>query len=171
MGGRGESAHRGTCVKDHAGARLDQSGCRSPQRHQLPHYFAYIPGRNQYLIGESGQVVRGAQHLSRYSGAAPAPEDMMRGVIDVETYSEVDLNRAGALRYAVDPTTECLCVAIQYDDDTVRIWKPGDDPLPIPDVLAAWNAEFDRAIYNHILVRRHGWPKVPHQRWDCIMVR
>lgn len=96
---------------------------------------------------------------------------MTRGTIDVETYSEIDLAKAGSLVYATHPSTDCLCVSIFYEDETIRTWKPGDEPLPLPDELTAWNAEFDRAIYNHVLVPKYGWPRVDHQRWSCTMVR
>lgn len=89
----------------------------------------------------------------------------MLGLIDVETYSAADI-KLGAHYYATHPTTEVLCVGL---GDVV--WVPGE-PIPdVPEQLYAWNAEFDRLIYDHILVPRHGWPRRNTNAWDCLMVR
>ena len=84
-------------------------------------------------------------------------------IIDIETYATIGIDQ-GSHVYATHPDTEVLCVVI---DDL--LWRPGD-PIPdVPSTLSAWNAEFDRLIYDHILVPRYGWPRV--YDWDCLMVR
>jgi DNA polymerase bacteriophage-type len=96
---------------------------------------------------------------------------------DFETRSCVDLKYAGASRYAADPTTEVLCVAYAVDDAPVQIWTPGQ-PVPQefidaardPDwLVVAHNDQFERAIENHILAPRFGFPLVPIERHLCTM--
>ena len=83
--------------------------------------------------------------------------------LDCETRSTIDLKKAGAYRYGEDPTTEVILLAY-HDSDTQTggTWLPGDSP---PDCLldplamvAAWNASFERIMYQNILVPRHGFP-------------
>jgi len=91
---------------------------------------------------------------------------------DIETRSTVDLEVAGAWRYAADPTTEVLCVGYAVDDDEPQIWTPGD---PIPEAfttatrVVAHNFQFERAIATHILTPRFGWPEIPLERQVCSM--
>jgi DNA polymerase len=98
-------------------------------------------------------------------------------VLDVETKSRIDLRKAGAWRYAADPSTDVWCVAFAVDDDPVELWLSGD-PVPTaildcaadPDALfVAHNAGFERAISKHILEPRYGWPGIPIERWRCTM--
>ena len=60
---------------------------------------------------------------------------------DIETRSAANLNKVGARRYAVDPTTEVLCVAYAIDDEEPAIWTPGQ-PVPQPFIEAAANADW-----------------------------
>jgi DNA polymerase len=96
---------------------------------------------------------------------------------DVETRSAVDLKATGAHRYAADPTTEVLCIGYAVDDGPADIWIPGQ-PIPAPFVEAARNPDwlviahndaFERAIEEHILTPRHGWPQIPIDRHRCTM--
>ena len=48
--------------------------------------------------------------------------------LDFETRSAADLKKVGAVRYAMDPTTEILCMACRVDDGPVLLWKRGDPP-------------------------------------------
>lgn len=93
---------------------------------------------------------------------------------DFETRSTVDLIRAGAYIYAANKYTDVNCLGWAIDDDDPELWVPG---MPIPkkllkallrgDVIKAWNAQFERLIWNNCLVR-HGFPKVELQRFYCI---
>jgi DNA polymerase len=97
---------------------------------------------------------------------------------DYETRSTVDLKAVGAARYAADPSTDVWCVAYAVDDEPVQLWWPGE---PVPKVFfkaarnSAWkvvahNDAFERAIEEHILAPRYGWPLVPIERHVCTMV-
>jgi DNA polymerase len=96
---------------------------------------------------------------------------------DVETRSTVNLETAGAWRYAADPTTEVLCLAFAIDDAEPEIWVPGA-PIPIVFTTAArdssWrivahNYAFERAISARILEPHHGWPYIPIAQQRCSM--
>jgi DNA polymerase len=96
---------------------------------------------------------------------------------DIETRSRIALAKSGAWRYAADPSTEVLCVGYAIDDAPAHIWAP-DQPIPEefhtaahdPDwLIVAHNDAFERAIEEHILAPRYGWPLVPIERHRCTM--
>lgn len=95
--------------------------------------------------------------------------------LDYETFSACNLRAAGAWSYAMHPSTELLCFAYAFDDETPLTWAPG---LPIPwplvkriksgERIGAWNANFERAISMHVMRRLHPWfPDVAVEQWDC----
>ena len=86
--------------------------------------------------------------------------------LDFETRSAVDLNKAGAYRYAMDPSTEVLCLSYRVGDGPIQRWSPGDPPLQVARMLAH-NAAFERAIWNHTL----GWPTLSPEMQDCTLAR
>lgn len=94
--------------------------------------------------------------------------------IDFETRSTVDLRRTGVYRYAQDASTDVWCMAYAFDDEDPAVWKPGE-PLPVALVqyieqcgeLRAWNAQFERTIWNAILTKRYGWPATTVDQWVC----
>lgn len=98
--------------------------------------------------------------------------------LDVETFSECDLKKAGAWRYAEDPSTELLVATYSIDEAPVKTWWPGQ-PMPWDlceaiengAVIDAHNAMFERAIWTRILTPRHGWPLPEPHQWDCTMAR
>jgi DNA polymerase len=96
---------------------------------------------------------------------------------DIETRSALNLETAGAWRYAADPTTEVLCIGFAVDDADPEIWAPGE---PIPQIfitaandpnwsIVAHNYAFERAIETRILVPRCGWPQIPIAQQHCSM--
>ncbi len=91
---------------------------------------------------------------------------------DFETFSGCDLKKAGAWRYAEDPTTEVICLATRVDKGHTRIWVPGfpTDELremaEDPNVIwCAHNAAFEKAIWRNIMVPVFGLPDIPDHRW------
>ena len=97
--------------------------------------------------------------------------------IDVETYSEVDIAKAGAYRYCNDPSFEILLFAYAFDDEPVQIVDLVKEPtlpdeiigaLMDPNVLkTAFNANFERnAISNDFVMI-----DCPPEQWDCTMIR
>jgi DNA polymerase len=92
---------------------------------------------------------------------------------DIETRSALDLEIAGACRYAADPSTEILCVAYAIDDGEPQIWLPGE-PVPSKDfqaaeLVVAHNYQFERNIAVHKLDPLYGWPHVPLSKQCCSM--
>jgi DNA polymerase len=106
-------------------------------------------------------------------------------LIDFETASACDLKRAGAWRYAEDPTTEILCLGYTIDGGEGRVLTPSElvqsalnsspsdelcyaayDPACI---FVAHNAQFEKVIWRNIMVAQLGWPDIPNDRWHDIM--
>ena len=97
----------------------------------------------------------------------------MRLTIDFETRSACDIKKHGSWVYSEHPTTEVLCLAMKWEDLSPVIWAPG---LP-PDVyleaierateIEAHNASFEYAIWENVMVKRHGWPSLPLEKLRC----
>lgn len=92
--------------------------------------------------------------------------------IDFETYSECDIKTAGGYNYAAHPTTEVLCMAWAIDDEEPQLWVPGEDiPERLHDAIEdgaeiwAWNAAFERAVWEHKIAPKYCLPVLPHQ-WN-----
>lgn len=98
--------------------------------------------------------------------------------LDTETYSEVDLFKAGLHRYAEDPSTEITVAQwavgdgepVVCDITTMpRPFVPADLRFLLEDpnvIIKAHNAQFDRTILRHV------WGiDIPVERWRCTMVQ
>jgi DNA polymerase len=96
--------------------------------------------------------------------------------IDFETRSECDLKTAGAWKYSKHPSTEVLCMALNYETPPYRgdrttaliieqLFKGYVDK--INGTIEAHNAFFEYAIWHNIMVPRYGWPMVPADQWYC----
>jgi len=95
---------------------------------------------------------------------------------DFETRSELELKDVGLDVYARHPSTDVWCFAWAIDDGEPEIWAPG---MPAPAVafpfsfksttFYAHNAQFELAIWNHIMVPRYGWPVLDPARVRCTM--
>lgn len=74
--------------------------------------------------------------------------------IDIETYSGVDIKRAGAFQYALSPDFEILLFAYSADDGPVEVvdLRQGDT-LP-PDILRAL---FDPSVVKHAYNAAFEW--------------
>lgn len=98
--------------------------------------------------------------------------------VDFESRSAVDLRKTGVYVYAEDPSTDVWCMAFSWDGEDVRIWKPGD---PIDTELENWiveggklqafNAAFERIIWNKIMAPRYNWPRTRSGQWYCTMAQ
>ena len=95
---------------------------------------------------------------------------------DIETRSAVSLRECGANVYAIDPTTQVLCLVYATNDEDPLLWLPAD---PVPPVfleiaadpnnwqLVAHNYDFERAILEHILIPRHDFRPIPLEAQHC----
>lgn len=105
--------------------------------------------------------------------------------LDIETYSSVDLAKAGVYKYAESEDFQVLLFAYAYDDEPVTVldltkgglpWRIAQD-LRDPDVIKkAHNAAFERVCLSWYLYRKY-WSVVgnPFQYldpagWYCTMV-
>jgi DNA polymerase len=99
--------------------------------------------------------------------------------IDFETRSAVDLRKTGVYKYASDPSTDIWCMAYKAPwSDDVLVWQPGDevdthleDWILAGGLLSAWNANFERVIWNEIMVGRYQWPRTAIKQWRCTMAQ
>lgn len=92
--------------------------------------------------------------------------------IDFETYSEARLKEVGAHRYAMDKSTDVICLSYSINDAEPDLWYPG---LPIPDDLVkaiearylvyAWNTGFEFVIWNYVLMPKYNFPAIPFMSW------
>ena len=106
--------------------------------------------------------------------------------IDSETRSLLDVTVTGAYKYAKHHSTENLVWGYVFDDGSGDIWSPAwawgnsevsrADPTS-PNALldhvqkggyvVAWNAFFDRHIWNEVMVKKYGWPVLPLEQVFC----
>lgn len=98
--------------------------------------------------------------------------------LDFETRSAADLKKVGAVRYAMDPTTDVLCAAYRFDDGPVHLWRRGGPPpqdliaaVASGVTVAAHNALFELAIWTYVCGPRLGWGKLSPHQMDCTMSR
>lgn len=91
---------------------------------------------------------------------------MIKAHIDFETFSTVDLKKAGSHVYSKSKDTEILCLAYAIGEQEINLWRPGDTD---PDDLLLWveleqpvvahnMGGFEYLIWNNILSTRYGWP-------------
>ncbi len=106
--------------------------------------------------------------------------------VDSETRSLADVTKVGGYTYAHNKTTDALVWGYAFDDEPGRMWSPSwawgntlrshaDSPAPSDllehaangGYLIAWNAFFDRWIWNAVMVPKYGWPKTQPEQWLC----
>lgn len=107
--------------------------------------------------------------------------------VDIETYSDVDIKKAGLYKYAQSPAFEVLLIAWAVNDGPVRIVDLTIDPgaegagreyQALQDflrvyndrdtMLHAYNAAFEHTCLNE-WARRRGLPERPIGDWRCTM--
>lgn len=93
--------------------------------------------------------------------------------VDFETYSECDIKTAGGYNYAAHPTTEVLCMAWAIDDEEPKLWVPTDSfprrlavAIESGAELWAWNAAFERAVWQHQMLPKHKAPVINPDQWN-----
>ena len=103
-------------------------------------------------------------------------EKLPKVELDCETKSEADLKRVGAVNYAMHPSTEVICLSYIIDnpkeDNDIKTWLPGQ-PMPqdLRDAveagyrMEAFNVQFEEAIWEHVLVKKHKWCYVAPDQW------
>lgn len=103
--------------------------------------------------------------------------------IDIETYSETDLSKAGVYRYSEDPAFEILLFGVSIDDGNVVVYDLAQGEKIPAEILHAlkdnritkWahNAMFERVCLSRYLQDKHLIPKGTYlspEGWKCSMV-
>lgn len=79
----------------------------------------------------------------------------MKVSIDFETYSELDIKKVGAWQYSKHHSTEVLCMAYAFGDESPKLWTPNVFPFPLTErnslELHAWNSFFEFSIWKNVL--------------------
>lgn len=94
----------------------------------------------------------------------------MKVTFDFETRSHIDLRKLGVYRYASDPSTEILCVAVKIDSAPAYILEDHrelEDIVMAADTVHAHNMGFERNIYRYILVPKYGMRDLPLAKLRC----
>ena len=98
--------------------------------------------------------------------------------LDTETYSSIDIKKAGAFKYMEAPDFEILLLPYAWNDDPVRVLDLTDpaDREELPDILAglqdpdtikvAHNSAFERAAYH----RAFGFYQPPEEWVDTMIL-
>jgi DNA polymerase len=112
---------------------------------------------------------------------------MIKLHLDFESRSPVDLRASGAHKYARDPRTEILCVALARDNNAPILFKARDigennggcgDQLAraaLRDdiIMVAHGVHFEYPMWNYCLTRM--FPRLPRiaapSRWSCTLAR
>lgn len=103
-------------------------------------------------------------------------------LIDFETASSCELKKAGAWRYAEDPTTEILCLGYIFAEPHQGVVLPAADLLYgsraaaelarcVADqdcIFVAHNVAFEKAIWHNLMAQVYGWPDIPDERWHDV---
>ena len=96
---------------------------------------------------------------------------MIEVVCDFETASAVNLKLVGHDRYAADPTTEILSLVYRLSGGRNTLWTPevyGSELRALaaePTVMFVSHANFEQSIWREIMVKVHGFPPLPAERW------
>ena len=108
--------------------------------------------------------------------------------LDFETRSRADLTEIGAFKYAQDPSTEVMCLAVKRDDGPTLVWIPTefevmdslagntvsdegaralvDAMLADDGPLYAFNAQFEWVVFRYVMPR-YGFAEPTLKRWRC----
>lgn len=102
-----------------------------------------------------------------------------RTTIDFETRSAVKLKVRGVAIYAMHESTVALCLAYRTPAGLKQwIWDGSDKPEMPHDLrrlvedgfeFHAFNAAFERYVWEHVCVNKWGWSPVPLSRWRCTL--
>ncbi len=115
----------------------------------------------------------------------------MNLTIDFETRSRADLKKTGPWVYGSHSSTQVLCLSVKVGKEPSCLWLPSftygwlpmGHGLPImtadrlveiiseAEEVEAHSAEFEQAIWHHVMVRRHAFPEIPLNKWRCSAAR
>lgn len=89
-------------------------------------------------------------------------------VVDFETYSPVDIT-CGPVKYASHKDADIVCMSFKVNDNPVRRWVPGAEPIPSifyhEANIYAHNAFFDYCIWFFVGVSKYKFPLIKLSSW------
>lgn len=103
-------------------------------------------------------------------------------IFDFETRSPVDLLNRGVYVYVEHPETDALLASFKMSEPSdlwtgpegICRWKRGEpcpsylrDYVEAGGEICAHNAAFERLIWWHVMVPKHGWPKPKLEQFRC----
>lgn len=105
--------------------------------------------------------------------------------LDFESRSACDIKKHGAWVYSEHPTTDALMLAVRADGAGVGYWANTEltglkgtltkeqvfDMVHNADEIHAFNASFERAIWENVCHKRYGWPALPIHKLRCSMAQ
>ena len=116
----------------------------------------------------------------------PVYINRLKATIDFETRSACSLRKSGAWRYAIDPSTEVLCLGYRlpsWKPGRTALWHPACPQISLQEstdlnslvelfdwitagkLVEAHNAFFERALWRNILEPRYGAPPIADTQW------
>jgi len=120
----------------------------------------------------------------------------MQVYLDIESLSEADIKKVGAILYCEHPSTDLLCLQFgtcaedlmlvlpkvrtkRYDRnqgwwvcDCQSSWDLLHQYAEDPDVIfIAHNAPFEMPFWENVMVGKYGMPSIPIERWRCTMAK
>ena len=118
----------------------------------------------QQAVNQALKTVRQQIHSAQVQLAKP------RMMLDFETRCELNLKDVGAFVYSRHPSCKILMVTYQLDSwKETKIWTfdQGEPPQDLLDAaidgriqLNAFNAFFEYCIWQHVAVKKLGWPEL-----------
>lgn len=94
--------------------------------------------------------------------------------IDFETRSQADLKKVGIYNYASDPSTQVMMMGYAFNEEPAQLWSPDEsfpqriiDHVVQVDTLYAFNAQFERLIWNYVLANDFKLPGTRLTQWKC----
>ena len=103
---------------------------------------------------------------------------MLKVHLDFETASPQDLG-AGVYKYAENTDTRVWGFCYRFGHEDVQAWYPHSpvpnrllDHISLGGLIVAHNAQFERIIWNEVLLRRFpAWPALTIGQMRCTMAR
>lgn len=113
--------------------------------------------------------------------------------LDIETFSRADLKKVGLAKYAEDESTDVNCACWAVGNGPVHAWIPAGDQefadalrkmneidgeiyvgpkCPVDtdnQIVAAWNAAFERSVLNGPAGARYSFPRIEIKQTFCSM--
>ena len=101
---------------------------------------------------------------------------MAKVILDFESRSRVDIWECGAYAYSIHPSTEVLCLVYAIGDSDPQLLRKDDLGLICPidikgNIFVSHNAFFEECMWNNIMVKKWGWPRIPVSQWKCTMAK